>query len=263
MQGFMKYTRYVILILLIGFTIFSAAADHTDETLESLPQITDKDTLLAAMEGPARTYAILDAPLSGTAVTDSLGILSDNYIYLDYSKEEYQFERRYNSGNEEYEYFYEWKPVESPPQLYAETYYVYGDIPLEFQSFSIEDPVRMKDASAMTLGGEQFFDETNYYYYPYGDDIGSDYYPGNEDGQIRYSIFMVEQETPAAFLASAGDGRIRSVQGDTDSLTLVVNGTLQKLSYYESEDVVSYLILAWIFGILLFFVLRFLEKSME
>ncbi len=114
----------------------------------------------------------------------------------------------------------------------------------------------------MTLTGEQFFNETNYYYYPYGDDIGSDYIPGNGDGQVRYSIFMVEQDTAAAFLATVGDGKITSFPGDSDSLTLVVNGTLQELFYYESEDAVSYLMLAWIAGILLFFVLRILEKSM-
>ncbi|MCI7766976.1 MAG: hypothetical protein MSJ26_03210 [Oscillospiraceae bacterium] len=59
----------------------------SEEDAQALPQITSRKEMKEALSRPKEIYAVLNAPVSGTPVKDPFDILTDEYIYINYSGE--------------------------------------------------------------------------------------------------------------------------------------------------------------------------------
>lgn len=80
----------VILVVTIIFTCHSLKVQkRSEDVVENLPRITNKEELEEALSGKEQMYAVLHAPVSGSAAQDSFGIMKDDCIYIEYEREEF------------------------------------------------------------------------------------------------------------------------------------------------------------------------------
>ena len=198
LNGFIKLSGLLILVSVVLMAVSMYVSDTTAAQLSKLTTLTDQAMLQAAMEQSPQQYIVMNAPLTGDACQDPLGILADEYVYLNCWSHAYTYRSR-QSDPEIYDT--SWDPKES--KVSASKYlYIYGDIPLEHASY---DPYcDYVNLSAGTVKAE------------YAEHIAVDssisyYYPGTKENiryNVRYAYKGIKQGHKVAFLAMVGDGKV-------------------------------------------------------
>lgn len=234
---------FVLGIILIGIEM--VVNDKVTENLDQYPIISTKEQLKDAMTDETHTYRLVNVTASGTPCEDPLGLLADDYLYVEYRAFKYSRDS-YWIFNIDEAFDRSWK-IESDLCEYGATdrIYLFGDIPLEPVDF---------DVNTKRLAN---LDEKFVSYYPgrvyNSDEYFSYYYPDNEgiaDDFMRYEVYGIPNNSGISLIADVGYGKVvpSNVQGQKPAIS--GGGDLSDLEYEATNEII---IALGTLGLLVFF----------
>lgn len=196
-------------------------------------------------------YAILNAPVSGSPADDVFCILTDEYLYIEYSEEMIKESIYYLDGLGA-QSSYDCEQTDNKQKSMSVQVYLYNDIPIDLTDCIVNDPESPTSAEEVKLPENTtgFYNAEMNLYYPEGfkDD------PNDMEtncGLTRYRIFFLRPDTPLSFIAQIGDNEISvystAEEGEDYVLpTLVRQGSMSDLSWVMKSGDVGVLMLVWI-----------------
>lgn len=243
----------VILVITIIFTCHSLKVqEQSEDIVENLPRITNKEELEGALNGKEQMYAVLHAPVSGSAAQDSFGIIKDDCIYIEYEREEFVMVVLPADDMHNTETTYSWEKKGGQSESFSEDAYIYDDIPIELAGCAVENAdVITADRLQLPEGTKAVYASGINYYYPEG--MGDNPNAMEENcGLARYKIRVIMPGSSLSFLAKIGEGRITVSLGESEDGTyaagnLVQNGEISDLSWSFIAGDVGGMSLLWLF----------------
>lgn len=225
-NGFFKIGIIFLLFAIITIAIGMAKSQDSDKDLSKLKVISDEDTLRSELNGRPRKYIIMNAPLTGDFCEDKLGILSEDFIYAEYSSYYYTYRSRANDSMM-YDTNWDWGDTVVSA---GKNLCIFGDIPL------IADDYKMYC---------NYVDLSRYVKPEYSDKIGYDnsipyYYPNeikDTKDNKRYGIEGVVNNQEVVFIATVGNGKVvLSSLYDGAELTISGFNDMSSLKYTQDES---------------------------
>lgn len=251
----LHWKRVIIIALLlfaIIYTVYSCEVQSDiEKTADELPQITSRAEMQEALSGSKKMYAVLNAPVSGSAAEDVFDILTDEYIYIQYIGETFS-PKVYNMEGLGPQTTYEWeKDYDDLESISGETY-LYCDIPIDITG------CRIDNADTLTSESQVRFPEDSKaavsimmnYYYPEG--MGENPNAMEENsGLKRYAVYLMKSGTDISFLAWIGDNEITFCKtGENSEISgfaaVVQHGELSDLKWIMESGEVGDVIIIWI-----------------
>ena len=246
---------YAILAAAIAYTCHSCMVQgEQSEKAESLPKITNKKDMKEALKGPNQIYAVLNAPVSGSAAKDEFGIFKEECLYIEYSGETIKASVYYpdDMGPQT---SYNWESNNDIRVNWSKEVYLYDDIPFDFQGCGVDKADSLTEDTKIQLpkDSKAFVAKDINYYYP--DGMGENPNSMEENvGLTRYDVRFLKNNTKLTFWAWIGDGEVsvyssdgKNGEDDAYVLTRVYqNGDMSDLEYNMTSDEVGNVILLWI-----------------
>lgn len=221
-----------------------------------------------ALSGPKKIYAVLNAPVSGSAAEDVFDILTDEYIYIQYIGETFSPKVYYIDGLGP-QTTYEWeKDYDDRESISGETY-LYSDIPIDLTD------CRVDNTDTLTSESQVKFPENSKaavsimmnYYYPEGMGENPNALEENS-GLKRYAVYFMKSGTDISFLAWIGDNEIKFLEtgenGEISGIAAVVqHGELSDLKWIMESGEVGNAIIIWIIVLFLIIVIPLCSYYVE
>ncbi len=204
-----------------------------------------------ALSGSKKMYAVLNAPVSGSAAEDVFDILTDEYIYIQYIGETFS-PKVYHIDGLGPQTTYEWQMDYDNRESISGKTYLYSDIPIDLTG------CRIDNADTLTSESQVRFPEDSKaavsiimnYYYPEG--MGENPNAMEENsGLKRYAVYFMKSGTDISFLAWIGDNEITFCQtGENSEISgfaaVVQHGDLSDLKWVMESGEVGDVIIIWI-----------------
>lgn len=260
----LHWKRVVIIALLlfaIIYTVYSCGKQSDiEQSADGLPQITSKAEMQEALSGPKKMYAVLNAPVSGSAAEDVFDILTDEYIYIQYIGETFS-PKVYHIDGLGPQTTYEWEMDYDDRESVSGETYLYSDIPIDLTG------CRVDNTDTLTSESQVKFPENSKaavnimmnYYYPEGMGEKPNALEENS-GLKRYAVYFMKSGTDISFLAWIGDNEIKFLEtgenGETSGIAAVVqHGELSDLKWIMESGEVGNAIIIWIVVLFLIIVI--------
>lgn len=216
--------RIKYLLISLGITAVGAglmawgihAADKVHQEFLEIPTITSEKELEEALDGTPEVYCLTDMEISGDPAEDPLGILTDDYAYIMYVKETCSLKK----GE------YVWESSSSGDGISygsIENMVLFDEIPVEMPEKMTEYNYYIVDYAELTK--DMVAEE-------YKELVDGSYYPekiGDEEGNIRYQVFLAPIDEKVAMYATVGDGKVVLEYNDDMSNYIVPSGDVEAL----------------------------------
>lgn len=235
-QGWLGKTGVIVLVAAVALTLaYAIWALMVGQRVNSLPAITTREELAAALSGEPTAYRLLDIPMDGEPVKDPLGLLEGDYVYVYWQKQTVERKIR-RDGTREKNPTYSWKTSGHEEALAPLK--LFGEIPLEGNYQAETQGVLALRPDMFTSRAASRVEE--------GDMA---YYPGTRNqvtGAERYRLRAAVRGEKAVLMATVGNGRAIAHNPTGDIPMVIFGGDNGSLSTNAAGRYVLLLIAVWV-----------------